>query len=145
MSSIVHRLTLPYSPEQLFDMVVDIERYPDFVPGWRAVRVQQREPGHLKVDQLVGRGALSLRFATEAWYRRPESIRIRSRGRMLRYLVILWRFTPDAAAGGTRLSFRARYRLRTRLFSGLAAKLVESSLEQTVAAFAARAHALYGK
>lgn len=141
--TVARRLELPYRPEQVFDLVVDVERYPRFVPGWRAVRVLERGAGRLRVEQVVGRGALSVRFVTEVRIRRPQFIRIRTDDRPLRHLVILWRFAP-APAGGARVAFRARYRLRAGPLSRLAGRLIEDRLARVVAAFEARAHALYG-
>ncbi|HHO68225.1 MAG TPA: hypothetical protein ENK12_04245, partial [Gammaproteobacteria bacterium] len=48
--------TLSFDCRQLFELVADIERYPDFLPGWRSARVLAREGGRLHVEQVVQAG-----------------------------------------------------------------------------------------
>ena len=47
------RCTLPYSPEQLFDLAADVERYPEFLPWWVAARVRKREGNVYYTDQII--------------------------------------------------------------------------------------------
>ena len=143
MPEVADRLELPYTPEQVFDLVADVERYPEFVPMWRAVRVRQREADREVVEQVLGRRGFTWRFTTEARFRRPERIRIASRDAPFRYLVLLWGFRP-AGDGGCRVSYRARYELRRLPLRRVLEAMFSDSLGRVVGAFEARAHALYG-
>ena len=59
---------LPYSPEQLFDLVADVERYPDFVPWLIAAHIQRRDGHRVWVDMTVGAGPLrSVQSSCSEW------------------------------------------------------------------------------
>jgi hypothetical protein len=49
---------LPYSPEQLFDLAADVERYPRFLPWWIAARVKTREGNVYYTDQDLAFGPI---------------------------------------------------------------------------------------
>lgn len=89
-------LTLPR--ERVFATVADVERYPEFVPGWSEVRIRQREPDRLVVEQVVARGPLRWVLVSEAFIRPPDAIRIRALSGPIRSLEIRWRFEAPAPA-----------------------------------------------
>lgn len=138
------RLYLPYSAEQLFDLVADIERYPDFVPGWREARVTQRRPDHLTVEQRVAVGPGEWRFVSEAHLNRPRTIHIGSAEAPFGDLSIEWTFDAldDASSAA---QFRARYDLNAGILRLIAAGMLERRLLGVVHAFEARARVLYGQ
>jgi coenzyme Q-binding protein COQ10 len=114
MATVYQRLKVPYSAEQMFELVVDIERYPQFVPGWRAVRITNRKgdrrQGWLHVDQVISDKGIRFRFDTDARYTRPTYLRISANGRPFQYFVLRWQFRP-LADGGCEVIAHARYRL----------------------------------
>ena len=57
MTSYHERHHFPYTPEQMFDLVADVESYPDFVPGLYAAHIRRREGDTLSVDMTVGNAA----------------------------------------------------------------------------------------
>ena len=59
ISETIERI-LPFRPEQLFEIASDVERYPEFVPGWIAVRVRDRHAGGYCTDQILGLGPKTL-------------------------------------------------------------------------------------
>ncbi len=132
-------LRLGYRREDLFDLVADIERYPEFVPGYREARVVARQAGQLEVVQQVGLGPLRFQLHTVAELERPHRVDVRSYGNPLADLHIGWRFACQE--GLCLLSFRADYRLH----GGPPALLLERWLGQlhgrVVDAFASRAQA----
>ena len=89
-------MQLPYSAEQLFDLVFDVESYPDFVPGWQSARILQRERQSLRVEQKFKAGLLTWQFDSRATFSRPTRITIESIGRPFRHLVLDWRFEPTS-------------------------------------------------
>jgi coenzyme Q-binding protein COQ10 len=68
----------PHSPEQLFELIADIERYPEFMPGWREVVILARRSDSLEVRQGLSIGGIKLEFTTRAELHRPTQIRIYS-------------------------------------------------------------------
>lgn len=81
--------------ESVYAAVADIERYPDFVPGWIEAQVRHREAGRLVVAQVVGRGPLRWLLVSEARLHPFDAIRIRGLNGPLRSLEIDWRFTAQ--------------------------------------------------
>ena len=79
MSRHTERCNLPYAREQLFDLVADVERYPEFLPWLVAAHVGRRDGNTVWVDMEVGTTFLRKRFASRAILERPERIDIISR------------------------------------------------------------------
>src|SRR5580693_4958927 len=63
----------PYSTQQIFDLVMDIERYPEFLPWCRAARVLERKDGHLTAELVVSFKHISESYVSEVTHSRPAS------------------------------------------------------------------------
>ncbi len=100
--------TLPFDCRQLFELVADIERYPDFLPGWLSARILAREGGQLRVEQVLQAGPARLRFRSRAQLQPCSRIHIETLDGPLRGSRIEWRFT--ALDGG-----RCQLQLHSRL------------------------------
>jgi ribosome-associated toxin RatA of RatAB toxin-antitoxin module len=81
MSSHREQRHLPFTPPQLFDLVADVDRYPEFLPWIVAAHVRRREGDVVWVNMVVGTNGLHRSFATKAVLVRPKRIEIRSRAR----------------------------------------------------------------
>lgn len=133
---------LPYRPDQMFDLVADVERYPEFLKEYRAVRIRLRAGNILHVDQVIGLAAIELTLSAVATLRRPESIIVRSRQGLLGDMEIRWRFEPSGM--GTQVDFRMELTPPSRFAAGLAGYLMTKSAARTFRAFAERARQMYG-
>lgn len=140
--SLERRLYLPYGSAQLFDLVADVERYPEFVPGWREVRVIRGGPGCLVVEQRVSIGPVQWHFVTEARLDRPRAIWIHAVHAPFGELDIRWTFERLEKAGCA-VGFLARYELGSGILGRAAAVAFERRLLGVVRAFERRARALY--
>ncbi|WP_297366537.1 type II toxin-antitoxin system RatA family toxin [Acidocella sp.] len=129
---------LPYDRAALFALVADVEHYPSYMPGWRAVRVLARHPDGLSVRQIVTIAGLRQDFTSRAWLAPPQSLRIVSEDGPFRRFELLWRFTP-LPGGGTRVEGELTLRLRSPLLDALAARLRPDLLANVVAALERRA------
>lgn len=138
-----YRRRLPYPREKVFDLVADVERYPEFLPGWREVRILRREAGELLVEQQLGLRGFTFRFRTTALLERPEQIHIRTRERPFRYLEQYWRFQP-ADGDWTLASLEADYTLRDLPFRFMLTGLFDWGFRQTLLAFQERASDILG-
>ena len=67
---------LPYSPEQLFDMVADVDRYDEFLPWVVAVRVRSSSETETVADLVVGFSAFKERFTSRVRKERPRRIEV---------------------------------------------------------------------
>lgn len=139
-----HRETLvqPYTREEIFDLVVDVESYPEFVPGYRQVRARDAGNGELRVEQTLGFGPAPVRFTSIAKVHRPDSIDIDAVNGPFRRLSVRWRF--DETEKGCRIDFTAAYEMDAGPFAGLFRRWFESTSHAIFESFLDRARRLYG-
>ncbi len=134
---------LPYSPEQLFDLVADVSRYDEFLPWVVAVRVRSSSATETVADLVVGFNAFKERFTSRVVKERPNKILVDYVEGPLKYLHNEWRFEPTAD-GGTNLCFSVDFAFRSRIFEALAGQMFDRALRRMTRAFEERAAALYG-
>ncbi len=130
---------LPYRRELIFDLVADIERYPEFVPGWVSAHILSRAGNRLAVEQTIAVGRFRDRFVSEARLERPERIVVSSQEGMFKRLEIDWRFSE--ARGGCQLTLNINYRFASRTLEFVASPLLDHMAAQILEAFMGRARA----
>jgi len=134
---------LPYTPEQLFELVADVKRYDEFLPWVTAVRVRSSSETEMVADLIVGFGAFKERFTSRVRKERPNLIDVDYVEGPLKYLHNEWRFEP-AADGGTNLHFSVDFAFRSRIFEAVAGQVFDRALRKMTGAFEQRAAVLYG-
>ena len=134
---------LPYTPEQLFEMVADVGRYDEFLPWVVAVRIRSSFEEETVADLVVGFNAFKERFTSRVKKERARRIEVDYIEGPLKYLHNEWRFEP-AADGGTKVDFSVDFAFRSRIFEALAGQMFDRALRRMTGAFEARAAALYG-
>ena len=134
---------LPYTPEQMFDLVADIARYDEFLPWVVAVRIRSSSETETVADLVVGFNAFKERFTSRVTKQRPAKIVVDYIEGPLKYLKNEWRFEPGAN-GGTEVFFSVDFAFKSRLFESLAGAMFDRALRRMTGAFEQRAAALYG-
>jgi coenzyme Q-binding protein COQ10 len=139
---------LPYSPQQLFALVIDIERYPEFLPWCRAARIISRE-----TDSFLGELIISFNHLTERYTSRVTpvapigahegTIEVSLVQGPFKFLDNHWRFVPHA--DGCELHFGVDFEFKSKLLNSLIGGVFTRASEKMVGAFLTRAEALYGK
>lgn len=133
---------LPYSAAQMYRLVADVRRYPEFLPWVVAMRVRSESDSETVADMIVGFKALREKFASRV-VKTPESrICIDYLDGPLKYLHNEWRFT-DRSGGGCTVHFSVDFQFKNRIFEALAGQFFETALRRMIGAFEARADALY--
>ena len=99
------------SPDTLFDLVADVERYPEFLPMWRHARVYQRQGDVYLTEQELGLGSIGERFRTRTELRRPDRIDVTSDDVLFRVFHIRWGFRP--VPRGCRASIELTWEVRS--------------------------------
>jgi ribosome-associated toxin RatA of RatAB toxin-antitoxin module len=129
------------SPERMFELINDIERYPEFVPGCSAARVLERTPAMIHAELTVGSGLLKTTFATRNRLHPHHLIELHLESGALKSLNGSWTLTPLLAAG--RIGCRVELDLSFEAKGGLAAMalgpVIEKLATSLVDAFVARA------
>ena len=134
---------LPYTPEQLFDLVADVARYDEFLPWVVAVRVRSSSEAETVADLVVGFNAFKERFTSRVRKQKPDAITVDYIEGPLKYLHNEWR-VEVAAGGGTDVHFSVDFAFKSRLFETLAGAMFDRALRRMIGAFEQRAAALYG-
>ncbi|PCG15867.1 MULTISPECIES: type II toxin-antitoxin system RatA family toxin [Sphingomonas] len=134
---------LPYTPEQMFDLVADVRRYPEFLPWVSAMRVRQDDDTATVADMIVGFKGLRETFTSKVGKQRPETIHVEYVDGPLKYLHNDWRFRPDGE-GGCLVDFSVDFAFKNRMFEMLAGQVFGAALRRMIGAFEERAAALYG-
>jgi coenzyme Q-binding protein COQ10 len=134
---------LPYTPEQLFDLVADVGRYQEFLPWVAATRIRSNSETMMVADLVVGFGALKETFASRVEKERPSRIHVDYVDGPLKYLHNSWKFRPDGK-GGTDIDFCVDFAFKSRIFESLAGQMFDRALRRMIQAFEDRANQLYG-
>ncbi len=135
---------LPYRPDQLFDLVAGVDRYPEFLPWCKAARVTRREGNVFYADLVVAFRMFRERFRSKVTLRPKYGIDVAYVDGPFRYLNNHWRFEP-APDGGCIVDFYVDFEFRSRLLQQLIGLLFNEAVRRMVGAFEARARQLYGE
>ena len=133
---------LPYSQQQLFDLVADVERYPEFLPWCTACRATKREDQLIEADLLVRFKMLRERYTSRVTLNAPNSIQVEYPDGPFRYLNNHRIFKPTE--NGCVIEFFIDFEFRTRLLQRLIGPLFTEAVRRMISAFDNRALALYG-
>jgi len=138
------RRFLPYTPEQLFNLVAGIEYYPQFLPWCKAARVLDRREDSVTADLIIGYKMFQETFRSVVLLDPPSSITVKYHSGPLSHLSNQWSFARGSK-GGCDLSFDVNFDFRSPLLKTIMAGFFDKALTKMVAAFEARAKELYGK
>lgn len=132
----------PWTPNQVYALIADVARYPEYLPGWRKVSIIRADERKAEVAQEFGIGPLSMSFASTAEFSPNERITIRSRAAPFSRLDLYWTFAP--AEAGCRVTLVIEAAFRSRLFSRMGGQILGSMAQRMLRAFERRAMVLYG-
>ncbi len=135
---------LPYSQQQLFDLVADVESYPKFLPWCVACRINQRDGNVIWADLVVGFKMLREKFTSKVTLERPGRIDVEYLHGPFRYLNNHWTFTT-LPEGGAEIDFYIDFEFRSRMLQGLMGAVFNEAVRRMVGAFVKRAHDVYGE
>jgi coenzyme Q-binding protein COQ10 len=135
-----HKL-LPYTPDQLFDMVADVKDYPQFVPWCQSAHIREVEPNLIVADLEIGFGAFRESFTSQVHMTRPHEVVVKAADGPLEHLSNQWVFTPVRSL--TRVDFAVDFRFKSHLLDHVANVMFHEASLKMMGAFEARAHSLY--
>ena len=143
MPTHAERRVLPYTPEQLYNLVADIERYPEFLPWCLAAKIRKREGRTIHADLMIGFRMVRERFTSKVDLDPPQRIDVAYAEGPFKYLNNHWEFNP-APGGGCEIDFFVEFEFRNRVLQKLIEVLFHEAVRRMVSAFEGRARALYG-
>ncbi|WP_024844946.1 type II toxin-antitoxin system RatA family toxin [Paracoccus pantotrophus] len=140
---------LPYTADQMYALVADIERYPEFLPWNTAARIRARRPGAsgrevVEADLVISFKVFRERFGSRVtlW---PETKRIDTEylDGPFKYLRSGWSFA-DLPEGGCKVEFFVDFEFRNAILGKVIGVVFGEAMSRIVRAFEDRAKALYG-
>lgn len=134
---------LPYSPEQMFALVADVQSYEKFLPWVTAIRVRSDSETEMVADMIVGFKGLRESFTSRVHKQRPERVHVDYLDGPLKHLSNDWRFRPDGE-GGVLVDFEVDFAFKNKLFEMMAGQMFDKALRKMIGAFETRAAELYG-
>jgi len=132
-----------FSPEQMFDLVIDVERYPEFLPWVAAADLHERSERDLLASMEMHRAGVRERFMTRNTFDRPRFMTLTLVHGPFRTLEGRWTFAPIGEAG-TRIELEMRFEFANPVVSLLFGRAFEHSCNTLIDAFIARARTLHG-
>ena len=134
---------LPYSAEQMFDLVADVGRYAEFLPWVIATRVRSDSDTEMVADMVVGFKSLREKFTSRVAKDRPLETDVHYVDGPLRDLDNTWIFR-QRDDGGCEIDFTVDFTFKNKVFEALAGQYFDRAFRKMVEAFEARAAELYG-
>ncbi|WP_417425185.1 type II toxin-antitoxin system RatA family toxin [Hoeflea sp.] len=139
---------VPHSPRQMFDLVADVERYPQFLPLCEALSVRSRKERDGKTlliaDMTVGYKAIRETFTSQVLLKPDElAIDVKYLDGPFKYLDNRWRFEPHAG-GGCEVCFYIEYEFKSRMLGALMGAMFDRAFRMFAEAFEKRAVEIYG-
>ena len=147
MPSFSNRRRVRYSPQQMFDVVADIERYPEFLPLCESLEVTDRDTSG-RETRLVARMAVGYKGLRETFTTRvtlkPDlpAILVEYLDGPFHHLENRWRFL--AAPDGSEIDFYIDYEFRSGMLALLMGSVFDQAFHRFSEAFEERARHVYG-
>lgn len=144
---------LPYTADQMYALVADVESYPDFLPWNTAARIRGRKPGPdgsevVEADLVISFKVFRERFGSRVtlW---PAQKRIDTEylDGPFKYLKSGWSFADlpaDVPGGGCKVDFFVDFEFRNAILGKVIGVVFGEAMSRIVRAFEERARALYG-
>jgi coenzyme Q-binding protein COQ10 len=134
---------LPYTPRQLYDLVIDVERYPEFLPWCQSVIIHERKRNAITADLVIGYRSFNEKFTSQVNFKTAQEIQVEYGGGPLTHLSNHWKFS-SAPEDQCEISFFVDFDFRSPLLSALMGAFFDQAFNKMVGAFEARAADLYG-
>ena len=135
---------VPYTAREMYDLVADVERYPQFLPWCAALRVIERRENALTADMVVAYKVFRERFRSTVTLD-PDALRIEAAyvDGPFRNLENRWRFT-DKPEGGSVIDFEIAFEFKNFLLQATAQAVFDKAFARMSDAFVKRAEDVYG-
>ncbi len=134
---------LPYTAQQMFDLVKDVEAYPDFLPWCDGLRIKKRMEKEIIADMLVGFKGVSEKFTSQVYFdEEKKAITVQYKDGPFKSLINTWNFSDIEA--GCELNFYIEFEFKNKMLDMMIAPAFNTVVKKMVKAFFDRAHEIYG-
>ncbi len=139
---------MPYSAQQMYDLVADVAAYPEFLPWCAAARIRKETKSEngsvIDADLVISFKLFRERFSSRVTLNPAKtSIDVEYLDGPFRYLNNHWRFT-EREGGGCEVDFFVDFEFRSALLQTVIGVVFNEAMQRIVRAFETRARELYG-
>jgi coenzyme Q-binding protein COQ10 len=134
---------LPYQPQQLFNLVADVENYPAFLPWCQAARIRNHTKDAFEADVVIGYKGFSETYTSKVHLQFPTMITVEYIKGPFKHLHNQWIF--QASQEGCKVEFVIEFEFKSSLFQKAMELFFQQAVHHLMTAFIKRAHELYGK
>jgi coenzyme Q-binding protein COQ10 len=146
MPSHAERRPLPFAPQVLFDLVADVNSYPEFLPWCVATRVRRKTESGFEADMTIGFKVFRESFTSRIKLNHPDRIDVSYVYGPFKYLTNTWIFEPgEGGDDSCVVDFHVDFEFRSRMLERLIGSVFTEAVHRMVAAFETRAYQLYGR
>ena len=147
MTSYSERKLVAYQPRQLFDLVADVAKYPEFLPWCAGAHIRSKAENALVADLTIGFGPFRESFTSRVTMTPPDAaglcaIRTEYENAPFKYQHNRWTFTPDSQ--GCVVDFYVDFEFRNFILQKAIGAVFTEAVRLMVNAFLKRARAMYG-
>ncbi len=150
MPQFTTRRRVRHSAGDMFDLVADVERYPEFVPLCKDLKIRKREPAGQGVETVIADMTVSFKLVRESFRSRVTldkphlQILVEYLQGPFSHMENRWTFKPDGA-DASEIEFFIDYEFRSRMLGVLMGSMFDVAFRRFASAFEARADKVYGR
>tara|TARA_B100000686_G_C16599775_1_gene867996 strand:+ start:616 stop:1050 length:435 start_codon:yes stop_codon:yes gene_type:complete len=134
---------MPYSKKQLFELVSDVESYPEFLPWCLGLKIINRKKNVLYADMVVGFSFYREKFTSKIVLESNRCIKVEYLDGPFNFLENRWSFKKQE--GGCEVCFYINFEFKSRILKKIMQPMFYEAVRRMVVAFEKRAEELYGK
>ncbi|MGB0747699.1 MAG: type II toxin-antitoxin system RatA family toxin [Magnetospiraceae bacterium] len=132
-----------YTPDQMFDLVATVERYPEFLPWCQDLRVRERTETTIQSTMVIGYKIFTESFLTFTELHRPGQIDVVYKDGPFKYLTSQWKFHPHDR--GCQVEFQIDFEFRSGLLQRAIKLVFTDAVKVMTRSFERRARQVYGR
>jgi coenzyme Q-binding protein COQ10 len=136
-------LHVPYSPEQCFALVKDVENYPKFLPWCKAARILSSSEHLITAELVIAFHHLRESYTSRITLTPCSRIDVHQTSGPFEHLDTIWQFSPQEQGEGCTIHFAIDFRFRSKMLDMLIGSLFHKATQKMTSAFVQRSHTLY--
>ena len=133
---------LPHSPEHMFDLVSDVEKYPEFLPWCVGIRLKDKTTKQINADMMIGYKMFREKFSCRVELTHPDRIDVVYEDGPFKYLNNHWIFIEEED-GTCTVDFFVDFEFNSRFLQKVIGVVFNEAVKIMVHAFEKRADAVY--
>lgn len=147
MPTHAEKRVMPYSAQQMYDLIADVDAYPQFLPWCSAARIRKRTPrGDIEVvdaELVISFKVFRERFGSRVTLMpKDQKIDVEYLDGPFKYLNNHWSF--EDCEGGCEVDFFVDFEFKSKILQTIIGVVFGEAMQRIVGAFEARAKVLYG-